>query len=95
MIYIQVFIMKHIKYIGEKDKECDIILSFCDEFIKHPIVTASQQALILLLFRQLKRANKIIPKLNEDLQFDYQQQFDGLIKLLKSKRKSFRMVEIE
>jgi hypothetical protein len=88
-------INKHIKYIGEMDKECDIILCFCDEFIKHPIVTASQQALILLLFRQLKRANKIIPKLNEDLQFYYQQQFDGLIKLLKGKRKSFRMIEVE
>ncbi|MBK0382621.1 hypothetical protein I5M32_06560 [Pedobacter sp. SD-b] len=86
---------KHIKYIGEKDKECDIILCFCDEFIKHPIVTVTQQSLILLLFRQLKRAKRILPKLNEDLQFDYQQQFDSLIDLLKSKRKSFRLVEIE
>ncbi|MEO5910796.1 MAG: hypothetical protein ABIP95_07900 [Pelobium sp.] len=86
---------KHIKFISEKDKEADIVLHFCEEFIKHPIVSTHHKALILLLFRQLKRAHKIIIKLNEDLAFDYQRQFDELIEQLKLKRKSFSLREIE
>lgn len=86
---------KHIKYIGEKDKEAEIALSFCELFIDTDLVKSSHKALIALLFRQLKRVNKLIPKLQEDLQFDFQQQFDLLITQLKKKRSSFHLREIE
>jgi hypothetical protein len=82
-------INKHIKFIGEKDKEIDIVLSFCDEFIKHPVVKAGYKALSMILYRQLKRANKLIPKMNDDLAFDYQNMFDDLIVNLKKKDKQF------
>ena len=85
---------KHIKFIGEKDKEIEIILCFCDEFIKHPVVKAGYKALSLMLYRQLKRANKIIPKLNEDLQFDYQKILDELIATLKKKDSQFSIWDI-
>lgn len=85
---------KHIKYIGEKDKETEIVLSFCELFINTDLVKSSHKALIGLLFRQLKRVNKLIAKLQEDLQFDYQQQFDLLIADLQKKRTSFQMWEI-
>jgi uncharacterized FlaG/YvyC family protein len=85
---------KHIKFIGEKDKEIEIILCFCDEFIKHPIVKAGYKALSLMLYRQLKRANKIIPKLNDDLQFDYQNIFNELVTTLKKKDSQFSIWDI-
>jgi hypothetical protein len=86
---------KHIKYIGEKDKETEIALSFCELFIDTDLVKSNHKALIGLLFRQLKRVNKLIPKLQEDLQFDYQQQFDLLVTELKKKRSTFQIWEIQ
>jgi hypothetical protein len=85
---------KHIKFIGEKDKEIEIVLCFCDEFIKHPIVKAGYKVLSMMLYRQLKRANKILPKLNEDLAFDYQQIFDQLVITLKQKDSKFNIWDI-
>jgi uncharacterized FlaG/YvyC family protein len=86
---------KHIKYISEKDKETELALYFSELFIDHPIVKTSHKALIGLLYRQLKRVNKLIPKLEEDLQFDYQQQLDILITALKKNRRDFHIREIE
>jgi hypothetical protein len=86
---------KHIKYIGEKDKEVEITLSFCELFMESDLVYSNHKALIGLLFRQLKRVNKLLPKLQDDLQFDFQQAFDLLITELKKKRTSFQMWEIQ
>lgn len=86
---------KHIKYIGEKDKEAELVLCFSELFIHHPISNTTHKALIVLLFRQLKRLNKLIPKLEEDLQFDYQQQFEAALLVLKKNRPSFHLREIE
>jgi hypothetical protein len=85
---------KHIKFIGDKTKELEISIYFCELFIKKNIVKTSHKPLIGLLFRQLKRIEKLIPKLDEDLQFDYKEEFDVLIKDLKSRRPSFSMLEI-
>ncbi len=86
---------KHIRYMADKSAEVEVALSFSSEFIKHPIIKSNFKALDLLLFRQLKRINKIIPKLQEDLAFDYQQQFDEVINDLKKKKPSFSIREIE
>ncbi|MBD3749154.1 MAG: hypothetical protein IE931_06650 [Sphingobacteriales bacterium] len=85
---------KHIKYISEKHLEVEIALAFCESFIQHPIVKSNYRAIDLILFRQLKRINKLLPKLQEDLQFDYQQDFDAVLKELKLKRPSFHIHEI-
>lgn len=85
---------KHIKYIGEKDKELEIALFFCQLFIKKVNINTTHKALIGLLYRQLKRIQKLIPKMEEDLQFDFQQEFDEILKTLKLKRPSFHIHEI-
>lgn len=85
---------KHIKYIGEKDKEAELVLCFSELFIHHPISNTSHKALIGLLFRQLKRLIKLIPRLEEDLQFDYQQQYEAVLLVLKRNRPSFHVREI-
>lgn len=86
---------KHIRYMADKPAEVEVALSFSSAFISHPIVKSNYKALDLLLFRQLKRVKKIIPKLQEDLAFDYQQQFDEVISDLKKKKPSFSILEIE
>ncbi|WP_154647981.1 hypothetical protein [Pedobacter arcticus] len=80
---------KHIKFIATKHLEAELALAFCKEFITHPIITINQKATIAILISQLKRLNRVIPKLEDDFQFDYQKEFDGLIELLKQKRKDF------
>ncbi len=86
---------KHVKYIGEKNKETELALYFSELFSNHPIANTTHKALIGLLFRQLKRLNKLIPKMEDDLQFDYQQQFDAILLVLKKNRPSFHLREIE
>lgn len=85
---------KHIKYIGEKDKEAELTLYFCTLFLKKVNVNTSHKALIGLLYRQLKRIDKLLPKLDEDLQFDFKQEMDQLLKELKIKKPSFHLSEI-
>jgi len=82
-------INKHIKFIAVKHLETEIVLAFCREFISHPIVTLNQKATIGILISQLKRLIRLIPKLEDDHQFDYQTQFDDLMALLKSRRSHF------
>jgi len=77
---------KHIKFIATKHLEAEIALAFCNQFIEHPIIKINQKATIGILISQLKRLIRVIPKLEDDLQFDYQSQFDSLIELLKRKR---------
>jgi hypothetical protein len=77
---------KHIKFIATKHLEAEIVLAFCKEFIEHPIITINQKATIGILISQLKRLIRVIPKLEDDFQFDYQSQFDDLIALLKRRR---------
>ena len=85
---------KHIKYIADKNMETELALYFSKLFIEHSIVNSSHKALIGLLFRQLKRVDKLIAKLEEDLAFDNQQQFEELLIKLKKNRPSFQPYEI-
>lgn len=86
---------KHIKFIGDKHQEVGLSLYFCTLFIEKKIIKTNHKPLIGLLFRQLKRSDKIIPKLEDDLQFDFQNEFDTLLESLKDKRPSFSLYEIK
>ena len=85
---------KHIKFIGIKVSELDISIHFCQLFLNAGICHTTHKPLIGLLYRQLKRIYKLIPKLDEDLQFDYQQEFDALIAEVKTQRKYFNIQDI-
>ncbi len=86
---------KHIKFIATKHLEAEIVLAFCREFITHPIITINQKATIAILISQLKRLMRVIPKLEDDFQFDYQKQFDDLIVLIKSRRAHFSEIDLQ
>src|SRR5690606_7598390 len=85
---------KHIKFMSDKVQELELSLFFCELFIDRKIVNSSHKPLIGLLFRQIKRIGKLIPKLEEDLQFDYQQELDLIMEKLKSARPYFHISEL-
>ncbi len=86
---------KHIKFIGNKAQELELVLYFCSLFIEKSSPKTHHKPLIALLFRQLKRIEKLIPKLDEDLQFDFQNEFTELISRLKKKRASFSLDDLK
>ncbi len=85
---------KHIKFLATKHLEVEIVIAFCKEFIKHPIVNANQRATFMVLVSQLKRLIRLIPKLENDLKFDYQTQFDDLLVLLKHTKPYYHESEL-
>lgn len=86
---------KHIKFIGSKVHETELAIYFCSLFIEKSSLNSHHKPLIALLFRQLKRIEKLILKLDEDLQFDFQNEFDEVIKELKKNRTSFNLNDLK
>jgi hypothetical protein len=69
-------INRQIKYIGSKSASVELLLDFCmnlkeQENTLHP-------RLQTLFLQQLIKAEKILPQIDDDLQFDYRQKIDGL-----------------
>ncbi len=72
-------IIKNIKYTGSKQVEIELLIWFCTNFLNFADTRTSHKPLQGILTRQLDKIIKLIPKLHEDLQFDYQTEFDKLI----------------
>ncbi|HEY0900119.1 MAG TPA: hypothetical protein VGD90_12345 [Sphingobacteriaceae bacterium] len=70
---------RHIKYTGSKQVEAELLLWFSKNYLEFADLKTTHKPLRLLLIRQLQKISKVLPKLHEDLQFDYQQEFDHVI----------------
>lgn len=70
---------RNAKYTANKEAELDLLLWFCKNFLEHADIRSSHKPLQNLFNRQVEKVLKIVPKLHEDLQFDYQQEIDKLI----------------
>jgi len=70
---------RYTKYTGNKQVEIELSLWFCNNFLQHADLRTSHKPLQGLLIRQLEKISKILPKLHEDLQFDYQSEFEDLL----------------
>jgi hypothetical protein len=69
-------INRQIKYIGNKSAAVELLLYFSmklkdQESVLHP-------KLQTIFFQQLTKAEKLLPQIEEDLQFDYRQKLDAL-----------------
>jgi hypothetical protein len=69
---------KFIKYSGSKQTEAELILYFCEKLKKSRIKIDSSTALSNFYQQQLKKIEKAISKLHEDLQYDFQQELNKL-----------------
>lgn len=72
-------INRHAKYTASKQVELELSLWFCDNFLLYADLRTSHKPLQGLLTRQFEKISKLIPKLHEDLQFDYKQEFETLL----------------
>ncbi|GAO42474.1 hypothetical protein [Flavihumibacter petaseus] len=62
---------KHIRYIGEKTAEVDLLMAWCRCLKQSGIPFQKSTALDNLYKAQLKKVRKIIEGMHEDLQYDY------------------------
>lgn len=64
-------ITKHVRYIGQRQAEADLLLHFCQRFRDMKIPYEQSPMLVNLYNGQLKKLHAAIANLHEDLQFDY------------------------
>jgi biotin synthase-like enzyme len=72
------FANKHIKYASNKQAEVEILMYYCKQFKKQGSYVFKSTALANLYAAQLKKINKAIEGLHEDLQFEYARTLETL-----------------
>lgn len=77
---------RYANYTSSKQVEVELLLWFCINFLLYADLRSSHKPLQGLLIRQLERISKLLPRLHEDLQFDYQSEFEEL--LLKAEKEA-------
>ncbi len=70
---------RHIKYTASKQVEAELLIWYCRNFLKYADLKTSHKPLRMLLIKQLEKILKALPKLHEDLQFDYRQEVGELV----------------
>lgn len=73
-------INRYAKYTGSKQAETELCLWFCTNYLNYADLRTNHKPLQGLLSRQLEKATKLIARLHEDLQFDYMQEFELILK---------------
>lgn len=70
---------RHAKYTASRQVELEMLLWFCSNFMKYADTGTSHKPLQAIFIRQLDKIKALLPKLHEDLQFDYTREFESLI----------------
>lgn len=73
-------INKYAKFTGSKQVEVELLISFSRNYLEYVDRRTSYKPLRMILVKQLEKTKKAIVKLHEDLQFDYNLEFDSLLK---------------
>lgn len=74
---------KHIKYMGSKPAEAELLIYFCSCVKESGLLHHRSTALNNLYEQQLKKLVKVIALQHEDLQHDYQRQVEKLLTALR------------
>lgn len=69
---------KYIKYTASKETEIELLLYFCNMLNASGIPFKKSTALVNLYQAQLKKINKAIDGLHEDLQYDYRKKLNSI-----------------
>ncbi len=72
-------IKKHIRYSRKKETEVELLIYFCQKLKEFKPSIKKNDTLSNLYFRQINMINKTLPKLHEDLQFDYREEMETLL----------------
>ena len=71
-------ITRYCKYINDKSITCDLHIYFCQKVKGSGIALRKSQLLVNLYEQQLKKIEKLIGGLHEDLQADYRRDFENI-----------------
>lgn len=64
-------IAKYVKYTGSKEVETELAVYFCDHFISHGYTENRYKSMMGILNSQVKKIERNMHKIHEDLAFDY------------------------
>jgi hypothetical protein len=73
-------IAKYTRFTGSKQGECELLLAFVEAFFHHYQRGFQTAANSKIIFRCLKKAATNINKLHEDIQADYTENFNNLLR---------------
>lgn len=80
---------KHAKYTASKEVEIELLLWFAARFLEYADTRSSHKPLQTIFSRQIEKIKRILPKLHEDLQFDYSVMYNHLIEEADNKVRFF------
>lgn len=69
---------KHIRFSGIKETEIELLLYFCKKMKTSSLNYKSSRVVFNMYINQVKRIQKVISMLHEDLQFDYREELEAL-----------------
>lgn len=73
------WVQKYIKFAGDKEVEVDFLLYFCRKMNTSGLKMRQDKVLQNIYWMQLKKVEKALSALHEDLQYDYRQTFEKLM----------------
>ena len=69
---------KYIRYSGKKETEIELLLYFCKKLKQSKLNYKANRVVFNLYLNQVKRIQKAISGIHEDLQFDYREELEAL-----------------
>lgn len=72
-------VSKHVRYMGSKQAEAELLLHFCAKLKASGIPFEKSQVILNLYNQQLKKLYAAIEELHEDIQYDLRKQIDNVL----------------
>ena len=69
---------KYIRFSGIKETEIQLLIYFCQKLKESRLNYKSSRVIFNMYLNQIKRINKVLSMLHEDLQFDYREEVENL-----------------
>lgn len=69
---------KHIRFSGIKETEIQLLIYFCQKLKQSGLNYKASRVVFNMYINQIKRINKVLAMLHEDLQFDYREEVENL-----------------
>uniref|UniRef100_UPI003216813D hypothetical protein n=1 Tax=uncultured Draconibacterium sp. TaxID=1573823 RepID=UPI003216813D len=69
---------KYIRFSGKKETEIELLLYFCKKMKTSRLNYKSSKVVFNMYINQVKRIQKVISMLHEDLQYDYREELEAL-----------------
>jgi hypothetical protein len=72
------YVNKHIKYAAKPEVTVELLIHFLQQYKRIPIRFDNSTAMVNIFAAQLKKIDKELAKLHEDIQYDYRKELDAL-----------------